>query len=74
LADEDVSASAAKGHSAKFTIEDKISSLNRMLARLQEKVRQTGFHSCYLLALFMNVVLYEGRRRFSLLVMNNDIF
>jgi nuclear autoantigenic sperm protein len=31
LADKDVSASAAKRHSGKFTLEDKISSLDRIL-------------------------------------------
>uniref|UniRef100_A0ACD6A2Q6 Uncharacterized protein n=1 Tax=Avena sativa TaxID=4498 RepID=A0ACD6A2Q6_AVESA len=40
LADKDVSASAAKGQSGKFTLEDKISSLNRILARLQKKLEE----------------------------------
>ncbi|CAM0877577.1 unnamed protein product [Alopecurus aequalis] len=40
LADKDIGASAAEGHSGKFTQEDNISSLTRLLARLQKKLEE----------------------------------
>ena len=53
LADIHVSASAAKGHSGKFTLEDETSFLGRILARLQEKVnKMVSIHVINLVVLY----------------------
>ncbi|CAM0877574.1 unnamed protein product [Alopecurus aequalis] len=46
LADKDIGASAAEGHSGKFTHDDKISSLTRLLARLQKKLEELEQAMC----------------------------
>lgn len=70
LADKDLRASAAKGHSGKSTLEDEISYLARMLPRFQKKVNKLNFIHATSLVLLMNLVLYERRRCF---VRNNNI-